>query len=86
MRPGRLDTKIKIGRPDAVAARDISSKYVVPGLPLHPDELAERSGSREATVEAMIRRVVERMYSETDENMFPEVTYANGDREVLYFK
>jgi proteasome-associated ATPase len=86
LRPGRLDVKIKIERPDAEAAKDIFSKYVVGGLPLHPDDLAEHGGSAAATVEEMIQRVVERMYSETEENRFLEVTYANGDKEVLYFK
>ena len=86
LRPGRLDVKIKIERPDAEAARDIFSKYVVTGLPLHPDDLAEHGGSAAATVDAMIQRVVERMYTETEENRFLEVTYANGDKEVLYFK
>jgi proteasome-associated ATPase len=86
LRPGRLDVKIKIERPDAEAAKDIFSKYVLSGLPLHPDDLAENGGSAEACVEAMIQRVVERMYSETEENRFLEVTYANGDKEVLYFR
>jgi proteasome-associated ATPase len=86
LRPGRLDVKIKIERPDAEAAKDIFSKYVLTQLPLHPDDLAEHGSSREATVDAMIQRVVERMYSETEENRFLEVTYANGDKEVLYFK
>ncbi len=86
LRPGRLDVKIKIERPDAEAAKDIFSKYVLTELPLHPDDLAEHGGSRGATVDAMIQRVVERMYSETEENRFLEVTYANGDKEVLYFK
>jgi proteasome-associated ATPase len=86
LRPGRLDVKIKIERPDAEAAKDIFSKYVLSGLPLHPDDLAEHGGSPEACVEAMIQRVVERMYSETEENRFLEVTYANGDKEVLYFR
>jgi proteasome-associated ATPase len=86
LRPGRLDVKIKIERPDAEAARDIFSKYVLTQLPLHPDDLAEHGSSPEATVDAMIQRVVERMYSETEENRFLEVTYANGDKEVLYFK
>jgi proteasome-associated ATPase len=86
LRPGRLDVKIKIERPDAEAARDIFSKYVVRALPLHPDDMAEHGGSADGTVEAMIQRVVERMYSETEENRFLEVTYANGDKEVLYFK
>jgi proteasome-associated ATPase len=86
LRPGRLDVKIKIERPDAEAARDIFSKYVLTGLPLHPDDLAEHGGHADATVAAMIQRVVERMYAETEENRFLEVTYANGDKEVLYFR
>ncbi len=86
LRPGRLDVKIKIERPDAEAARDIFSKYVLKELPLHPDDLAEHGGSEQATVAAMIQRTVERMYTESEENRFLEVTYANGDKEVLYFK
>ncbi|MFI7702537.1 proteasome ATPase [Nonomuraea sp. NPDC049480] len=86
LRPGRLDVKIKIERPDAEAAKDIFSKYLVADLPLHPDDLAEHSGSREATISGMIQSTVERMYTESEENRFLEVTYANGDKEVLYFK
>ncbi|GAA2592129.1 proteasome ATPase [Actinomadura fulvescens] len=86
LRPGRLDVKIKIERPDAEAAKDIFSKYILQGLPLHPDDVKENGGSPEATVDAMIQRVVERMYTESEENRFLEVTYANGDKEVLYFK
>ncbi len=86
LRPGRLDVKIKIERPDAESARDIFSKYLTAELPLHADDLAEFRGDREACVEGMIRATVERMYTETDENRFLEVTYANGDKEVLYFK
>jgi proteasome-associated ATPase len=86
LRPGRLDVKIKIERPDAEAARDIFSKYLKTDLPIHPDDLAANGGSREATIAAMIQRTVERMYTESEENRFLEVTYANGDKEVLYFK
>ena len=86
LRPGRLDVKIKIERPDAEAARDIFTKYVVAELPLHAEDLAEHEGSPAATIGAMVQRVVERMYTESDENRFLEVTYANGDKEVLYFK
>jgi proteasome-associated ATPase len=86
LRPGRLDVKIKIERPDAEAAKDIFSKYILTGLPLHPDDVKEHDGSAEATVDGMIQRVVERMYTESEENRFLEVTYANGDKEVLYFK
>jgi proteasome-associated ATPase len=86
LRPGRLDVKIKIERPDAEAARDIFSKYLTSGLPLHVDDLGEFAGDRQACVDGMIQRTVERMYTEADENRFLEVTYANGDKEVLYFK
>src|SRR4051794_11690913 len=86
LRPGRLDVKIKIERPDAESARDIFSKYLTPDLPLHGDDLTEFGGSRDGCVAAMIQATVERMYTETEENRFLEVTYANGDKEVLYFK
>jgi proteasome-associated ATPase len=86
LRPGRLDVKIKIERPDAEAARDIFGKYILPNLPIHADDLAEHGGSPDATVNAMIQHVVERMYTESEENRFLEVTYANGDKETLYFK
>jgi proteasome-associated ATPase len=86
LRPGRLDVKIKIERPDAEAARDIFGKYILPTLPIHADDVAEHGGSLDATVGSMIQHTVERMYSETEENRFLEVTYANGDKETLYFK
>jgi proteasome-associated ATPase len=86
LRPGRLDVKIKIERPDAEAARDIFSKYLTTTLPLHPEDLSEFGGDRAECVNGMIQRTVERMYTEADENRFLEVTYANGDKEVLYFK
>jgi len=86
LRPGRLDVKIKVERPDAEGARDIFTKYVTPSLPLHAEDLAEHDGNREATCQAMIQRTVERMYTESDDNRFLEVTYANGDKETLYFK
>ncbi len=86
LRPGRLDVKIKIERPDAESARDIFSKYLTADLPLHADDVTEFGGDRDATVGGMIQATVERMYTETEENRFLEVTYANGDKEVLYFK
>ena len=86
LRPGRLDVKIKIERPDAESARDIFSKYLTADLPLHEFDLAEHGDSAQRTVEAMIQSAVERMYSEIDANRFLEVTYANGDKDVLYFK
>ena len=86
LRPGRLDVKIKIERPDAESARDIFSKYLVAELPLHADDLEEFKSDPQACVSGMIQRTVERMYTESEENRFLEVTYANGDKEVLYFK
>jgi proteasome-associated ATPase len=86
LRPGRLDVKIKIERPDAESARDIFSKYLTPDLPLHATDLGEFGNDRDACVSGMIQRIVERMYAETEENRFLEVTYANGDKEVLYFR
>ncbi|MDQ3764474.1 MAG: proteasome ATPase [Actinomycetota bacterium] len=86
LRPGRLDVKIKIERPDAEAAKDVFSKYLTTTLPLHADDLAEFGQDREACIQAMIQGTVERMYAESEENRFLEVTYANGDKEVLYFR
>lgn len=86
LRPGRLDVKIKIERPDAESAKDIFSKYLTDELPIHEEDLREFGGDQKSCVEAMIQTTVERMYAETDENRFLEVTYANGDKEILYFK
>lgn len=86
LRPGRLDVKIKIERPDAQAAIDIFGKYLTTDLPLSQVDLAEHGNDAHATTTAMIQRVVEEMYSTTPNNEFLEVTYANGDKEVLYFK
>ncbi|WP_346655152.1 proteasome ATPase [Arthrobacter sp. 260] len=86
LRPGRLDVKIKIHRPDAEGAAEIFGKYITENLPLHADDLGEHGGSRAATVQAIIRRTVEKMYSTEKSNEYLEVTYANGDTEMLYFK
>ncbi|MFB7494889.1 proteasome ATPase [Streptomyces sp. NPDC056161] len=86
LRPGRLDVKIKIERPDAEAAKDIFQKYLTERLPLHADDLGEHGGDKATTVQSMIQTAVEHMYAESEENRFLEVTYANGDKEVLYFK
>jgi proteasome-associated ATPase len=86
LRPGRLDVKIKIERPDAEAAQDIFSKYLTVALPVHADDIAEFDGDRSACIKGMIEKVVDRMYAEIDDNRFLEVTYANGDKEIMYFK
>ncbi len=86
LRPGRLDVKIKINRPDPVAAREIFKIYLSRDVPIDPETLAAKGGDREAVIADFIEATVAAMYAETDENRFLEVTYANGDREILYFK
>jgi proteasome-associated ATPase len=86
LRPGRLDVKIRIERPDADAARAIFRIYLVPGLPYAETELAAFGGDRQAMLDSMVDAIVSRMYDMSESNRFLEVTYANGDREVLYFK
>jgi len=85
LRPGRLDVKIKIDRPDARAARSIFARYVTADLPIAPDEI-EHHGSAESAAESLIDRTVAAMYELIPDNEFLEVTYQNGDRETLYYK
>jgi proteasome-associated ATPase len=86
LRPGRLDVKIKVERPDAEAAVDIFSKYLTTDLPLHADELEEWGGDKDQCIKGMVEKAVYRMYAEVPENMFIQVTYASGDKEDMYFK
>ncbi len=87
LRPGRLDVKIKIERPDAEAATQIFSRYLRAGLPVDADEQATLGGGdANKALQAMIEATVEAMYRISDENRFLEVTYQGGDKEVLYFK
>jgi len=87
LRPGRLDVKIKIERPDEDSAAQIFARYLSTDLPLAEDEVASLGGGdRDKTVRAMIERTVDAMYQTDDANRFLEVTYQNGDKEVLYFK
>ncbi len=86
LRPGRLDVKIKIERPDMEAAREIFRIYFTTSLPLHPSEVQRHGGNADTAVENIIDTTVRAMYDESDDNRFLEVTYANGDKEILYFK
>jgi proteasome-associated ATPase len=86
LRPGRLDVKIKIERPDAGQAADIMAKYLNPTVPIHPEDVARASGDVRVTTSRMIQSTIDRMYSEAEDNRFLEVTYASGDKEILYFK
>src|SRR5215813_2139582 len=86
LRAGRLDVKVKVGRPDAVAAKDIFSKYLSVDLPFAEEDLARHGGDAKSLIEQMTDLTVGAMYASSEENKFIEVTYANGEKEVLYFK
>lgn len=86
LRPGRLDVKIKIRRPDAQGATEIFSKYLTTDLPLHETELAADHNNSDATIRRMIDSTVAEMYSTERINEFLEVTYVTGQSEILYFK
>ena len=87
LRPGRLDVKIKIERPDEGAAAQIFGRYLTSDLPLDEGEVASLGGGdRDKAVAAMIERTVEEMYRDDEDNRFLEVTYQNGDKEIMYFK
>jgi len=86
LRPGRLDVKIKIERPDAAQAADIMRKYLNAAVPIHPEDLGRNDGNVKGTIARMVQQTIDRMYAEAEENRFLEVTYASGDKETLYFK
>ncbi len=86
LRPGRLDVKIRIDRPDESAARQIFSRYLTVEVPIAESEIDQHGGSVDAAVRTMIERTVEEMYRQSQANQFLEVTYQNGDRDVMYFK
>ncbi len=85
LRPGRLDVKIKIERPDREAAASIFRNYLTADLPIHADELSSH-GSIDTAIEAMIEAAADFMYRADDDTRFLEVTYQNGDKEILYFR
>jgi proteasome-associated ATPase len=86
LRPGRLDVKIKIERPDEDSATQIFHQYLTPNLPISENELEQSGGDGSKAVSRMIDIAVRHMYDTGDENKFLEVTYQNGDKELLYFK
>ncbi len=86
LRAGRLDVKVKVPRPDSTAAREIFSKYITPELPFDGEELDRCGGEAKRLVTQLIETTVETMYAKSDENRFLEVTYASGEKEVLFFK
>jgi len=86
LRPGRLDLKVKVSRPDRDSAREIVKKYLTPDLPLHEEVVDRNGGDRDVACLKMIDELIETMYSTGDENKFLEVTYAKGEREIFYFK
>lgn len=86
LRPGRLDVKIRIERPDEKAARQIFARYLTNELPISSTTIEQYGGSTDVAISEMIDATVSEMYRQDDENRFLEITYQNGDRDVMYFK
>jgi proteasome-associated ATPase len=87
LRPGRLDVKIKIERPDATAARQIFARYLTNDLPIAQSDIGRLgAGDTQLAVQQMVDQAVAEMYATTEENRFLEVTYQNGEKEIMYFK
>ena len=87
LRPGRLDVKIKIERPDATAARQIFARYFTNDLPIVQSDIERLgAGDTQLAVQRMVDQAVAEMYATTEENRFLEVTYQNGEKEIMYFK
>ncbi|MCY3727659.1 MAG: proteasome ATPase [Nitrospira sp.] len=86
LRTGRLDVKVKIPRPNKQGARDIFAKYLTGDLPFAKEELDRHAQDRQAVVSRLLDLTVEAMYATTEDNKFLEVTYANGEKDLLYFK
>ena len=87
LRPGRLDVKIKIERPDENAARQIFARYLTNDLPISQSDIESLGGGDiQITVQKMVDQAVDEMYATTDDNQFLEVTYQNGEKEIMYFK
>jgi len=87
LRPGRLDVKIKINRPNADAAAQVFAQYLTSDLPIDPTEVTTMGGGDvDKAIRAMIERTVDEMYRDDEANQFLEVTYQNGDKEIMYFK
>ncbi len=86
LRPGRLDLKVKVSRPDAKSAHDIFTKYLKPELPFHRSTEEHYGSDTQKITDGLIRDTIDNMYATTEENKFLEVTYAKGEREIFYFK
>jgi proteasome-associated ATPase len=86
LRPGRLDLKVKVNRPDAQGARDIFLKYLEAHLPYHQEAIRKYGDDPANIIKGLVDEVIEHMYAESEENKFLEVTYAKGEREIFYFK
>ena len=86
LRPGRLDVKVKIPRPDKQGAKEILGKYLTPDLPFSKTELHQRQNDAKQLVEHLIDLATDALYAKSEDNRFLEVTYANGEKETFYFK
>ena len=83
LRPGRIDRKIKVNRPDREGAREIYKIYLTPDLPYDP-KLVTKSGGAEQTVDKLVEKLLDWQFERRDENRFIEVTLRSGRKEVLY--
>ena len=86
LRPGRLDLKVKVNRPERDGAREIFIKYLTPNLPFNKECEAKYGSDPKQITRGIIGEVIDSMYAESEENKFLEVTYAKGEREIFYFK
>jgi proteasome-associated ATPase len=86
LRPGRLDLKVKVSRPDAKSAYEIFTKYLKTELPFHRSAEQHYGSDPQKIVDGMLTDAIDNMYATTDENKFLEVTYAKGEREIFYFR
>lgn len=85
LRPGRLDVKIRVNRPDAEGAREILSRYLTPDLPLHPDELAAHDGDRAETAASLREAIVNALFAKTWATRYAELTFVTGEVRTLHF-
>jgi proteasome-associated ATPase len=86
LRPERIDRKVKIGRPDRRAARDIVSIYLHPAIPLDPDVVREQGGDMGAARDALIDGAIAQLFRRNEDTEFLEVHLRNGSVETLYWK
>src|SRR5467141_3568043 len=83
LRPGRIDRKIKVNRPNREGAREVYRIYLTPDLP-YDGALGKEAENIGAAVDKLIERFVDWQFTRREENKFLEVTLRSGRKEVLY--